>query len=342
MPMPHLCAEGRFPSDREAFEGMRTVYATQDWGIHDDRWMAALRAVGFDPVAVSRRSALAADFRASVLQASDGTCPVLAGPLDSVTVDLLPIPLPIVGLSWGFDIPAMRDLTWLADLHGVIVDSEANQRAIEAAGVRRERITFLPWGVDLDVFTPEGPKLRPASVPMDACIVLSLRAHEPRYRVDTVIDAFARLAESSENMHLVIGHSGALTDELRSQVGLAGIDDRVHFIGTVPEADLPGLLRASDCYVSASEVDGTSVTLLQAMACGVPVAVSRIDGNRAWVEDGVTGHLFPVGQMRIASDAIRSALSENTIALAARRLVAERADWHANLARLRRALSAKD
>jgi glycosyltransferase involved in cell wall biosynthesis len=57
--------------------------------------------------------------------------------------------------------------------------------------------------------------------------------------------------------------------------------------------------------VSASEVDGTSVTLLQAMACGTPVVVSDIDGNRGWVTEGKTGRLFRTGDAGEQASAIR-------------------------------------
>ena len=67
----------------------------------------------------------------------------------------------------------------------------------------------------------------------------------------------------------------------------------------LPEEDLPALFRAADLYVAATAVDGTSVTLLQALACGVRVLVSDIPGNLPWIEDAEseTFELGAIGEM---------------------------------------------
>ena len=320
---------------------MRCVYATDHWGIHDERWMAALTAVGFTPVAVSRDHGDADDFRSRVETASwDGGdwSPVLAGPLHSVTQALVGTSARLVGLSWGYDIPSMSDLHWLTRLNGLIVDSHANRDVAIDAGVHADAITFLPWGVDLEKFSSHGPRATFSSIPDDARILLSLRAHEPHYRVGDIIDAFAILALRSHDLHLVVGHSGPLTNSLKSQAKDLGIRDRVHFIGTVTEDDVAELMRAARCYVSASEVDGTSVTLLQAMACGTPVVVSDIDGNRGWVTEGITGHLFQCGNVEHLTEAVTRALAHSATTIDARALVEREADWQANIARLRPAL----
>lgn len=317
---------------------MHCVYATSGWGIHDERWMSALRELAFDPTPVSRDGMSAQEFRDAVLKVAVGAAFVLAGPLDSVARHLRTRQVPVVGLSWGFDVPALADLGWLSELHAVVVDSSANFRAVKAAGLPPERIAQLPWGVDLARFTVQGPTSRPPGVPDDARILLSLRAHEPIYRVEDVIVAFAELRKSQSDVHLVLGHSGSQTRALREQVKALGLEGEAHFIGSVPEGNLPALLRATDCYISASEVDGTSVTLLQAMACGAPVVASDIDGNRDWIEDDVTGYLFEVGNRREAMRAISMSLGNPATAVTARRRVEDHADWAANLGRLRHLL----
>jgi glycosyltransferase involved in cell wall biosynthesis len=321
---------------------MRCVYATDHWGIHDERWMAALTAVGFTPVAVSRDHGDPNDFRAKVEAASwDGGdwSPILAGPLHSVTQTLVGTSSRLVGLSWGYDIPALPDLHWLTRLDGLIIDSHANTETVMDAGVKADVITFLPWGVDLEMFSSHGPRATFSNIPEEATILLSLRAHEPSYRVGDIIDAFAILAFQAHDLHLVVGHSGSLTSSLKSQAKDLGIRDRVHFIGTVTESDIAELMRRSRCYVSASEVDGTSVTLLQAMSCGTPVVVSDIGGNRGWVTEGVTGHLFRCANVEHLAEALLRSLADSSTTMAARVLVEREADWHANIARLRPALT---
>ena len=81
------------------------VYATSGWGIHDDRWIAALEAVGYRPHAMSlgRDVGDVPHLQAAVTAAAAGGPPVLAGPLHSVTRHLVNLPISLVGLSWGYD-----------------------------------------------------------------------------------------------------------------------------------------------------------------------------------------------------------------------------------------------
>ncbi|HEY7824606.1 MAG TPA: glycosyltransferase, partial [Acidimicrobiia bacterium] len=290
------------------------VYATSGWGIHDVRWTDALRSLGFEPtiVRLGIDASTPAELRHRVDEAAGPHVPVLAGPLDSVTSHLIGIKAPIIGLSWGFDLHTMSDRSWLPELHGLIVDSDATARIATSAGVAPAAITFLPWGVDIDRFTPDGPHadLTRWGVPKSARTVLSLRAHEPLYRVLDILEGFARTSREATDLHLLIGHSGSLTDELRAHARELGIEDRTHFIGSLPEEDLPALLRVTDVYVSASEVDGTSVTLLQAMACGTPVLVSDTPGNTSWIQEGETGHVFQTGKAQDLARELIAALED--------------------------------
>ncbi|MHB1212500.1 MAG: glycosyltransferase, partial [Candidatus Nanopelagicales bacterium] len=141
---------------------------------------------------------------------------------------------------------------------------------------------------------------------------------------------------------LVVGGSGSLTGELEARVARHGIGDRTRFIGMVPEAGLAPLLRGACAYVTAAEVDGTSVTLLQAMATGAAAVASDSAGNLGWITDGTTGLVFPVGSIDGLAVAIDRAAGSSAEAMraAALDLVHDRADWHANLPRLREALCA--
>lgn len=330
------------------------VYATQGWGVHDERWVAGLGEVGLTPQVISLgRDVHDIDtFRSNVEIAALGGLPVLAGPLNAITAHLTDLPITLVGLSWGYDladpVEAAADLNWLTRLDGLIVDSRANATIAESAGMDPSRITLLPWGVDLSTFHfHDRSTITPVlDVPDIAPVVLSLRAHEPLYRVADIVTAFAQLvshanpSEIRADPILLIGHTGSLTDQLREQARSLGIEDRVRFIGSVPEEDLIPLLHRADCYVTAARVDGTSVTLLQAMACGAPVVASGSSGNLGWIEDGVTGSTYRTGDVPALAEAIRRTLRAfpSEAARRARQLVEQQADWHANLARLRAAM----
>jgi glycosyltransferase involved in cell wall biosynthesis len=327
------------------------VYVTANWGVHDDRWVAGLREVGLAPQAISlgRDAHDTAELRARVQGAAGDRLPVLAGPLDTITARLAVLPVRLVGLSWGYDLVDLdatgEDLHWLTELRGIIVDSRANGVIAARAGVDAERITYLPWGVDLSTFHVRDPHIRIhiPGIPDEAPIVLSLRAHEPLYRVGDVIEAFGLISTARHDdgppsvPHLVIGHTGSLTEQLRALAIERGVGDQVHFIGSLPEDQLAPLLHRADCYVTAAEVDGTSVTLLQAMACGAPVVASDAAGNLGWIEDGVTGRTFATGDATALAEALNRTLGSYPAGEVqrARLLVEQEADWHANLERLR-------
>lgn len=323
------------------------VYATSGWGIHDERWTAALRTLGHDPVVVSlgRDAPDPIALRAAVAEAAGSTLPVLAGPLGTVTRHLAGLSTRVVGLSWGFDLhdlAAADDLTWLTGLSGLIVDSEPTRAIALAAGVPASAITFLPWGIELEPFVSGTSTVTAASLglPAGSRLVLSLRAHEELYRVADIIEAFAVVAEAVPSAALVVGHSGSQIPALRSLASQLGIDDRVVFIGTIDEVSLAPLLRGSSVYVTASSVDGTSVTLLQAMAAGTPVVASDTPGNLGWITPGVTGRTFATGDVHeLASAIIDTLTSDSTEQVArARALVIDQADWTRNITRLESAL----
>lgn len=335
------------------------TYVTRDWTVHDIRWATALADLGFEVTTISiHRADLTEDTLRETLTHTEG--PILAGPLDSVTRSLISTATStsnpyhqhsVIGLSWGFDLIDMHqrgdDLTWLTQLSGLIVDSPETTRIAESAGVEPDRITFIPWGVDLDSFTPHGPTHTPEDFdfPAGSRLIVTLRAHEPRYRNTDVIEAFATIAQRDNTCALLLGHSGSHTPKLRNLVEERGLADRVRFLGTLTEAALPPLLRAATVYVTASEVDGTSVTLLQAMACGTPVVASDTEGNRAWVTPQESGLLFRTGDPTSLAEAITEALDPTRtggtrrMATKARTLVEQKADWATNRTRLLTALA---
>ncbi|MDD2859166.1 MAG: glycosyltransferase, partial [Candidatus Nanopelagicales bacterium] len=281
------------------------VYVSATWGIHDERWTQALRDLGHRPrIVVLGRDAEPGTLAEVVGALAGPGIPVLAGPLTTITrtlVEQLP-KARIIGLSWGFDLHELLragDVHWLDRAHGLVIDSVATRDIAVSAGVDPAAIAFIPWGIDLGLFTPEGPTIERTAVGIDpeARLVLSLRAHEALYRVGDIIDGFAEVAAGEPDLLLVVGHSGTLTASLQARASALGIADRVRFIGTIEEAALAPWLRSAAVYVSASEVDGTSVTLLQAMACRTPVVVSDTPGNLGWVEDGVTGATFATGSV---------------------------------------------
>jgi len=100
------------------------------------------------------------------------------------------------------------------------------------------------------------------------------------------------LKEEPETKFLIAG-DGAQKEVLESQVRDLDISSSVTFLGRVLHEDMPTLLSQADIYVSTSLYDGTSVSLLEALACGAFPVVTDISSNREWIADGDNGFLFP-------------------------------------------------
>ena len=319
--------------------------------MHDERWAQALHSCGFavDTVSLERDQTSIDEVRAQIETSSR---PILAGPLLIVTKGLLGVSAPLYGLSWGFDLVqadgSKDDLSWLQQLSGLIVDSKHTASIALRSGIEMSRIHRIPWGVDLKAFTPDGPTAGNAElgIPMNRRIVLSLRALEPQYRVDDIIRAFAEVADDFPDLHLVIGNDGSLRQELKRLIESLDVAERASFIGRLEEGQLPALLRRATVYITASEVDGSSVTLLQAMACATPVVASDTPGNREWVKAQITGELFRSGESTDLARAIRVVLASragervSSMGIAAREVIEERANWFRNSRQLEQILGA--
>lgn len=266
--------------------------------------------------------------------------PILAGPLTSVTRHLLPLPNRCVGLSWGFDLIGIgaqgKDTSWLTALDHLIVDSPSTKAIAIGAGVPPEHITEIPWGIDLELF-------RSMHTTPGASIVLSLRALEELYDVSDLVAAWPDVMTAHPSATLLIGNHGPQRPSLEAQVRELGVESSVTFLGLIPESDLPNLLGSVALYVSTSPIDGTSVTMLQAMGCEVPVLVTDTPGNRAWITPGQSGFVYRINDRHHLSTSINDILAAQTDSLtslttSARKIVEARANWQRNTGQLREIL----
>jgi len=277
---------------------------------------------------------------------------IVAGPIQrsAFLVALAGFPR-LVSMSWGYDllIDAERSPLWrwatlftLKRSAALVGDCETIRRRAAAFGMPEERVVTFPWGVDLRHFQP-APSLANEAQPAERSVftLLSTRSWEPIYGIDLLARAFVTAAHACPNLRLMMLADGSLAGELRRIFAQGGVEDRVSFAGQVGYTSLPRYYRMADLYLSASHSDGSSISLLEAMACGRPALVSDIPGNREWVKEGENGWLFPDGDAEALAQAIVAAV-ENRCQLPAmgrfaRQVAEQRADWEKNFPQLFRA-----
>jgi glycosyltransferase involved in cell wall biosynthesis len=200
---------------------------------------------------------------------------------------------------------------------------------IVAMGVPVQRVLTFPYGVDLERFGPrddsseKGPR------------ILSNRKLAPVYSVSTLVDAFPAVREAYNQATLTIAGDGELRSDLSARAERSIARRAIVFVGNVGHDQMPALLRDHHVYVSTSLSDTTSVSLLEAMACGLFPIVSDIPANREWIEDGVNGRLVPVQQpMKLAMTIIEAWKDEALRRQAVRanfELVREKAEWRSSM-----------
>ncbi|MGB8252645.1 MAG: glycosyltransferase, partial [Anaerolineaceae bacterium] len=202
-------------------------------------------------------------------------------------------------------------------------------------GFPAERIITFPWGVDLKTFRPgSGMDIRKKLGWAEKIILLSTRSMEKLYGCDILVDAFIDAATIDDRLCLLMLGDGSQKNQLMQKITSAGKNERVKFIGTIPETDITKYFQVSDVYISASHSDGSSVSLLQAMACGVAPLVSDIPGNREWVRPDHNGWLFEDGNSADLSvlmcQTARSPQLRSQYGKAARMFAQKRANWEVN------------
>ena len=275
---------------------------------------------------------------------------------------------PIVAMSWGYDLlhDAKRDRWWawatrytLKRTAALVGDCNTIRQLAISYGMPDERIVTFPWGVDIEHFTPS---LTPAPSPFGRgeqppsplgggaggegvpFTLLSTRGWEPIYGVDVIARAFVKAANAAApapqcpELRLLMLGNGSQAGVLRRIFSQGGVEERVHCPGQVSQADLARYYRSADLYISASHSDGSSISLLEAMACGRPAIVSDIPGNREWVTPGENGWWFPDGDADALAQAILQAVEQRASLPAmgrkARQLAESRADWQKNFREL--------
>ena len=255
---------------------------------------------------------------------------------------------PLVTMSWGSDLLLDADKNaWMQRVtryvlkHTTVLAGDCRAVLQKAAqfGFPADRSMLFPWGVDLQRFSPgRNDALRAQLGWQKAFVVLSVRSWEPLYGVDVLVRGFALAAHKAPDLRLLLLSGGSQAETLRASLAQHNLLDRVHFAGQIGQQELPDYYHAADLYVSASHSDGSSVSLMEALACGLPALASDIPGNREWLTDSPAGWLFPDGDAQAAADGMLKAYEQRkslqSVQSAARTLAERRANWPENFKKL--------
>ena len=257
---------------------------------------------------------------------------------------------PILTMSWGFDL--MQDVhknRWMERITRYVLrnstyftsDALVTRDKAVAYGMNPDRTIIFPWGVDLAHYSPKDWSTGKMDQPENAFTLFCNRAWEPLYGIDVLARAFVRAAQRRPELSMMLLGGGSEAARIRQILLNGGVLDRVTFGGQISQTELPRWYHWADVYISPTHVDGSSVSLMEALACGLPCLVSDIPGNREWVIEGENGWLFPDGDADALATKILQAFDQRKtlpeIGRAAREAAEERADWTKNADKLMQA-----
>lgn len=165
----------------------------------------------------------------------------------------------------------------------VVCVSEHGARRLAQEGMVRKSLATIGNGIDVDRFAYGGPRSRGPAL-------LIGRLH-PEQNVETVLRATKVAVQEDPSFRLEIAGDGPCLPVLRRLSSELGLMDHVRFLGEVH--DIPSLMARASLLVHSSLSEDIPLTLLEAMARGLPVVATQVGANPEVVADGQTGLLVP-------------------------------------------------
>jgi len=208
----------------------------------------------------------------------------------------------------------------------IVAVSDELRRYMVDALFPRDRVGVIYNGIDTaPAATAEGRRRARSALHLDAdaFVVATVARLDPVKDLGTLVDAFAVLRRWRPSAQLVIVGDGPERHAIAERAARSDVAGAVHLTGY--RSDVRSLLPAADLYVSSSVTEGISLTILEAMASGVPVVATAVGGTPEILSDGTTGILVPTrnpdrlaaAMVALAADPARRA----ALAAAARRRV---------------------
>lgn len=159
-------------------------------------------------------------------------------------------------------------------------------------GLKRTKLCVIPNAVDAERFANASPAdLTTFGIPPGSRVLITVGRLDHQKGIDLLLSAISLMKPLEDDVHFLIVGDGEQAQTLRQQTIRDGLPARVHFIGR--RDDVPSLLAASTALVLPSRWEGMPNVILEAMAAGLPVIATDVEGIAELVRDRVTGLIVP-------------------------------------------------
>jgi glycosyltransferase involved in cell wall biosynthesis len=252
---------------------------------------------------------------------------------------------PHLSMPWGSDILFEPDESIIKKMlvrkvmnqcDHIQCDAEfVKNKIIKDYNVPKDKVTVFPWGIDLKLFNPaDKVSCRKAlNIDNEKFVVVFTRQLKPVYGINDLLEGFKIFCRNKDDVLLLMVSDGDLKNDVKKFIVQNELDKKINLMGPMPNSQLPGILSASDVYISPSMSDGTSLSLLEAMAEGLGLIVTDVPAIREWVSEK-NGLIVQKKKPGMIAEALEKYYLDRNLILSHGatniKITAERADWDKN------------
>lgn len=244
---------------------------------------------------------------------------------------------PLVVSTWGTDVLVTpkknimyKKLTQYVLKKSDIVTSDSIFMSDEILklGCNNEKVITVPMGIEQKEFNMSNREEKNK-------LFLSMRTLCDNSNIEVILEAFKLLYEEDNEARLIITNSGDNKDKVLKLIEDLKLSDAVEFLGFIDRNQVSELLKKASFYISIPQSDSTSVTLLEAMACGSFPILSDIPANKEWVRDNENGIIIDEISAKKLYKAMKNIMKDDKLLTSARnindKIINERAIWENNM-----------
>ena len=241
--------------------------------------------------------------------------------------------VPYITSALGADVPGFNIGDWRLNVYhslthslskaiwqnsSAVAANSSSLRALCEKFLPSQKIEVITNGVDADVFYPPSSKINKNEVQLLYVSRLTFQKG-----IETLINACGILkSRNINNYKLTVVGEGHLKDTMFSLIDKYEIRDKINFLGWKKLEELPDIFRSADIFILPSVMEGMASVTLQAIASGLPIIVSRVEGNEEVLEENVNGlsaaynnpsEFADAMEKLIKSPELRQKMSKNSI-----------------------------
>ena len=165
----------------------------------------------------------------------------------------------------------------------------------------------------------------------------------PLSGIETVLEAAAILKSKGSSLRFHLAGSGRLAGDLKRRAEELELQETVEFLGWIEPQEMPATLHRAAIYITMAGSDGASLSLMEAMACGLFPVAADIPANREWISQGVNGCLVPLNRPDLLAECLQGAWRNDTLRLKAsevnRRGIESIGDFSSNMQKIEAAFA---